>query len=350
MTKKKRVLIVGSAPESGGGVAAVIRLMSGTSLWQEYRCFWLGTQIQRNYAWKFWYALRSAFMALFLLWRYDIVHFHTVHDTLGLLIQLPVLLLALLGRKQIILHIHEGNQLEEARNKKFFLWWLRRADVIVLLARRWEERFHEWYPSIQVRTEVLYNACAPVPDVSESERTKSVLFAGFMDENKAPGLLLQAWQRVQERSAEARSWHLSLLGHGNLARYRQQAEQLGLASSVTFPGYVRGEEKERYFRQASIYCLCSYNEGFPMAVLEAWSYGIPVISTPAGGLPEVADEGHNCLTFPFGDAEALADQLLHLMEDEGLRRTLSTEGLALARQRFTPESVAADWGRLYDSL
>ena len=88
----KRVLVVGSAEKSRGGVAAVIRTMKKMPVWQEYHCYWLGTQIQRNYAWKLWYAVKANIIALFIIWRYDIVHFHSVPDRIDLVIKLPIFL------------------------------------------------------------------------------------------------------------------------------------------------------------------------------------------------------------------------------------------------------------------
>ena len=90
----KKVLIVGSAEQSGGGVATVIRLMKKMPFWKKYRCYWLGTQIQRNYAWKLWYAVKGNVSGVVRMPRYDIVHFHTVPDKICLIIQMPVLLLA----------------------------------------------------------------------------------------------------------------------------------------------------------------------------------------------------------------------------------------------------------------
>ena len=51
-----------------------------------------------------------------------------------------------------------------------------------------------------------------------------------------------------------------------------------------------------------------------MGVLDAWAYGIPCVVTPVGGLPDVIEEGKNCLTFPFDDVDALTMQLRKLME------------------------------------
>ena len=89
-----RVLMVGSAEQSGGGVASVLRLMKTMPFWEKYHCGWLGTQIQRGYGVKLWFALKAYFKALFTIWQYHIVHFHTVPDKICLIIQMPVLLLA----------------------------------------------------------------------------------------------------------------------------------------------------------------------------------------------------------------------------------------------------------------
>lgn len=74
----KKVLIVGLAEKSGGGVASVLRLMKTMPFWVKYHCGWLGTQIQRGYGVKLWFALKAYFKALFTIWQYNIVHFHTV--------------------------------------------------------------------------------------------------------------------------------------------------------------------------------------------------------------------------------------------------------------------------------
>lgn len=131
----KKVLVVGSARQSAGGVSTVIKLMEKMPVWKEYSCYWLGTQIQRSYLWKFFYALRSWLVALIIVWRYDIVHFHTVLDRICLIIQMPIFLLALVGRKRIIMHIHMGNQLRNHTNNKLFLWHLKRQTLLSSLPK-----------------------------------------------------------------------------------------------------------------------------------------------------------------------------------------------------------------------
>lgn len=332
----KRVLVVGSAKKSGGGVASVIWLMKKMPVWEEYHCHWLGTQIQRNYAWKLWYALKAYFVALFIIWRYDIVHFHTVPDKICLIIQMPIFLLALVGKKHIIMHIHMGNQLKDHTENQLFKWCLRRSDLIILLAKKWQRLFQELYADIKTPTAVLYNACEMVPEVPFEEKEKIIMMAAYFNENKAPDLLLKAWQKIKDKYPD---WRVCLLGNGQVERFRQMAEEMGLQDSVTFTGYVVGKERDDHFRKASIYCMCSYEEGFPMVVLEAWAYGICVVTTPVGGLPDVLEDGKNALVFDFGDWEGLADQLSRLIEHEEERKAMAMYSRKMVYERFSLSSI-----------
>ena len=97
-------------------------------------------------------------------------------------------------------------------------------------------------------------------------------------------------------------------------------QELGVARQVVFTGWIAGKEKERLFREASVFCLSSYAEGFPMAVLDAWSYGIPVVSTPVGGLPDVLKDGENALLFQPGDVDTLAKRFIQVLSDATFRK------------------------------
>lgn len=332
-----RVLIVGSAEQSAGGVASVIRTMKKMPVWRECDCYWLGTQIQRSYMWKMWYALKAYCIALFIIWRYDIVHFHTVPDRIGLIIQMPVLLMAMAGRKKIIMHIHMGNQLKRHAGNGLFKWCLRRANIIVLLAKRWEALFKDVFADVNVPTTVIYNACETENRETDFEqKEKSIIMAAYFNDNKAPDILLKAWKRICNKYPD---WHVTMMGNGEVERFRRMAEEMGLQESVTFTGYITGKAKEDAFRKASIYCMCSYEEGFPVVVLEAWANGICLVTTPVGGLPDVIEEGKNCLTFPFGDADALGQQLSRLIENEDMRREMARYSHDFVDREFSIKEV-----------
>lgn len=355
----KRVLIVGSARESGGGVSSVIRMMEKMPIWQKYHCYWLGTQIQRGYLWKLWYAVKANILALFIVWRYDIVHLHTVPDKPGLIIQLPVMLLALLWRNKIIVHIHMGDQLKDHTENGLFKWYLRKADRVVLLAECFREVLTQGFGVENEKIVVVYN-CSSSPSVNSGKvcRTKSIIMAGYFDENKAHDILMRSLTLTLPHRDEGKQydkdcldgWKVILMGNGDVDKYKGICHRLGLDNVVSFAGYVTGERKNKIWREASIFCLCSHVEGFPMVVLEAWNYGIPVVTTPVGGLPDVIEEGVNCLTFDFDDVEGLSRQLQRLIADEELRKKMGEYEQKFVREHFSIEMVNKQIEDLYGSL
>ena len=86
-----------------------------------------------------------------------------------------------------------------------------------------------------------------------------------------------------------------------------------------------------------------------MGVLDAWAYGLSVITTPVGGIPDVAIDGKNCMLFSPGDIYGLASKMDVLMNDECLRQKIETESLKLARS-FSIDNITSKLSRIYDDL
>jgi len=207
--------------------------------------------------------------------------------------------------------------------------------------------FKEWFPGIETPTTVVYNASTHVEKVDWSRKQKRIIMVGYMDDNKAPDLLLKAWDNIKEDYPD---WRVSFLGNGEVERFKQMAMDMGLQDSVEFTGYVTGDRKKEYFDTASVYCLCSYHEGFPMAVLEAWEHSIAVITTPVGGLPDVIEEGKNALTFDFGDWQGLAKQMKRLMDDEALRKAMADYAYEFVEKEFALDNINNKFTLIYNNL
>ncbi|UKK54780.1 glycosyltransferase family 4 protein [Prevotella sp. E2-28] len=340
------VVMVGNSEHSGGGIASVINLIRKMPVWEKYGIKLLATQKDGNKLTKFWCVFKAAIKAPFVIARCKIVHFQMVPG-ITLLTQLPALLSAKLFRKKVVMSVHVGNQLENYASDRSFKWWFRRADLVLLLAKRWEKLFKESYADVKVSTDVLYNACEMRPFIPMEEKKKLILFAGTLDKNKALDLLLKAWASIKDKYPE---WRIAVLGSGDRPYFEAMSNDLGCSDSVSFKGYVVGEEKELYFHDASILCLCSYMEGFPMAVLEAWSHGIAVVTTPVGGLPDVIEDGSNCVVFPTGDYMKLAEQLDSLISKESLRMRVGEEGYRCAQSKFSSEAISEKIDFIYSNL
>lgn len=341
-----KVMMIGTAESSGGGITTVLQLIKRMQVWEQYSCYWLETQVQGSALKKGWYALKAAIKVPFIMWQYDIIHFHMVPG-INLVVQLPELLIARLYGKKVITEVHVGNQLVPYANSKFFRWWFKRADLVLFLARKWVDLFHKVYADIKTPADVLYNACEFYEPIPFDEKKKIITFVGTIDDNKAPDLLIKAWAQLKDKYSD---WKVLFLGRGEIEKYQNLAIEQGIADTVEFKGQVVGEQKNEIFHEASIYCMCSYQEGFPMVVLEAWAHSTAVVTTPVGGLPDVIEEGKNCLTFPFGDYRALASQLDRIISDTELRKYISEYGYKSAQKHFSLDQINTDLDKIYKRL
>lgn len=111
------------------------------------------------------------------------------------------------------------------------------------------------------------------------------------------------------------------------------AQELALGEAVHFTGRIAAEEFSRYYAEATIAVIPSLYEGFGMPAGEAMACGTPVVSTTGGALPEVV--GDAGVLVPPGDAGALRDAIIMLLDNPELRRKLGEAGLARVNASLT---------------
>jgi glycosyltransferase involved in cell wall biosynthesis len=148
----------------------------------------------------------------------------------------------------------------------------------------------------------------------------TVLALGRLGQRKGTYDLLCA---VESLPAHVRSRvHLRLAGDGEVDQVRAQVAARGLGDTVDVVGWLGPRERDEALRQADIFVLPSYDEGLPMALLEAMAHGLVPITTPVGGIPEAVTDGVHGLLVPPGDPAALARALHRLVENDTLRERL----------------------------
>lgn len=178
----------------------------------------------------------------------------------------------------------------------------------------------------------LKNPIAIIPnatDLPEIEEIQNPAKIGYLEQNDRKILLylsrihpkkgiyelVEAWSVLQRENAKvARQWCLVLAGWddgGHLHQIREAIRQNQLETNIFLPGPLFGSQKDAIFRSANAFILPSYSEGLPISVLEAWSYGVPVLMTEACNLPEgfIAGAAYEISTRSSELAEQLADIL-----------------------------------------
>ena len=110
---------------------------------------------------------------------------------------------------------------------------------------------------------------------------------------------------------------------------------------------VSNQEKNELYMGCDIFLLPTYAEGLPNALLEAMSFGLPVITTPVGAIPEVIKDGENGFLIDPGDAKALSDRIITLIEDPGLRETMGKNNIKSINTEFAQEKMIEKIDRIY---
>jgi glycosyltransferase involved in cell wall biosynthesis len=163
---------------------------------------------------------------------------------------------------------------------------------------------------------------------------------------KRQDVLLHGFARFAAFHQHAR---LLIVGEGPLRSQLQGlAADLGVADRVIFAGYA--DRPENYLAAMDVFALTSESEGMPLAVLEAWAVGRPVVASRVGGLPELIVEGVYGLLFRSGDGENLARELQRLADNAALARSLANAGHRLVRERFNMRVMARAYERNYRKL
>ena len=190
----------------------------------------------------------------------------------------------------------------------------------------------------------------PLP---RKHRGPRVGIVGRLCEVKNHALFLDAVAILARRGVEAEFW---IVGDGHLrAPLEAQARALGVEDRVTFTGFR--EDLGAIYRQLDLVALTSLNEGTPLTLIEAMAMGCPVVSTEAGGVPDLLGDEHESLPFglrrdhgltvPRADAEPFAEALAYLLDRPGLRGDMGARARDFARRRFGKDRLLDDIKSLY---
>lgn len=345
----RKVLVIATSINTRGGITSVIKGYQQTKLWTDWNCYWLPTHIDRNSFIKIAIFLSSFAKFWLLLPFYRIIHVH-LSETSSALRKLPFIFIANVFNKNIIVHFHSFSITTSinSKHKKRYERIFHLSNKIIVLSEQWKNWLTDNWPQFAEKIIVLYNPC-PTVLLNENQhfKNKSILFAGTLNERKGYADLIIAFAQIAKFNKD---WNLIFAGNGELEKAKQIAIDFQVQDQVIFKGWVSGNQKDELFKSASIFCLPSYAEGFPMAVLDAWAYGLPVITTPVGGLPDVLINEKNSLVFHPGDISTLALHLDKLIVDESLRQTLSDASILLSKDQFCIDNITQKLSDLYSEI
>jgi len=179
----------------------------------------------------------------------------------------------------------------------------------------------------------------------------TILCVARLVEKKGHSILLDAFAELRDRGVEFRGW---LVGKGKLRwEIEQQIKRLKLRKHVELLGpHTHDEVRDRY-HDANLYVLpCTVGsdgnrDGLPVSIIEALSCGVPVVTTPMTGIPEVIRDRFNGLLVPDGDAHALADAIEVVIRDAPLYDKLQSNARASVVSAFDSRKTVIELRDLF---
>ena len=322
-----RILMVGTALDGHGGVAAVVSVLRASGLFEREAVRYVSTHREGGALAKLGQAGAGlcATIGACLRQRPAIVHAHASTGA-SLLRKSLVLLVARASGCKTIFHLHGGafRQYALERSGALMRRWIRhtleRSSLVIALSDSWAAFLRGFAPNARVA--VVPNA-VPLPLLREGAEPGRVLFLGRIEAAKGIHELIEAAALLAPRFPQLR---LVLGGGGDVGAVRQAAAARGVLDRIELPGWLDAQARDAELARARVFCLPSHAEGLPMALLEAMAAGKAVVASAVGGIPAVLRAGENGLLGPPRGGAALTGALARGLDDARLRARLGGEG------------------------
>lgn len=342
----KRVCMVVPNKMVKGGIAAVVNGYRGSQLEKDYEITYVESYKDGS---KFDKLLKGIcgyfhFAYVLMFHKPDVVHIHSSFGP-SFYRKMPFIYMASWRKIPIINHIHGAdfdefyvNAPEEKKDKIKKVY--SKCNVLIALSEEWKERLSQIVP--EDRIEIIENYSILHEDALEERMQRkcnnTVLFLGELGKRKGcydiPAVIAQVKKSIPDVN-------FVLAGAGSEAdeaAIRKLIAEKGVSDNVEFPGWVRGDIKDKLLREADVFFLPSYNEGMPMSVLDAMGYGLPVVSTNVGGIPKIVhDEENGCCCDP-GDVNRFAEGITEILSDRKERKLFVEASWKIVKEGYSLEA------------
>ncbi|MGN0358875.1 MAG: glycosyltransferase family 4 protein [Blautia sp.] len=341
--QKIHVCMMGSQPSVKGGMSSVVMQLLQHDWAYDIEIRYMATHISGTVMKRCLIFAKSYVQLLFLLIfrgeKIDVLYLHMSYKG-SFSRKYMIYKLAHIFKKKVILHLH-GSEFQryydnaDTGRKKRICELLEGSSRVIVLGEYWRRLIQNIAPEASI--EVIPNAVA-IPDnvTSWNDQSVQLLYLGVLIPRKGVQDLLDAMRILNDKGLiSLRNIRLVLGGIGDeMTALQEQCRRLHIEKYVEFAGWVDGETKKRLLRTSQCLILPSYNEGLPVAILEALSYGVPVVSTDVGSIRDAVREGISGHLVSPHVPEEIAAAILDITDRKENWLRYSAQARSLAVQTF----------------
>jgi glycosyltransferase involved in cell wall biosynthesis len=344
----KILTISTSRKENKGGIATVVNSLSN-----HYETFnYIASTRSKNPFIMLYYFGACVFGLIYyiLIKRIRIVHIHGA--SYGSFVRKMILInICVFFNIKTIYHIHGGNfHLFYRKFNKYGIIkrTINKVDVLITLSNNGKDYFSSITNERKIF--ILGNMVANANfsrNYSECRSKLNFLFLGRIADHKGIFDLLDVIRDNKNHLKD--KFILYVGGDGETEKLVKLIEKYEIQHLVKFEGWVSGEQRRDLLITCDVHILPSYNETFGMSNLEAMSYGMPIISTTVGGIPEVVSNNKNGFLIEPGDKKKMMEFITYFIEYPEEIERMGRKSMENAK-RFYPENVIPQLNSIYEQL
>ena len=340
-----RILTIGPDPKAKGGMASVIAFLA--PMYEPFHLIVTYKEISKiGKVLLFVNAvLKTFYYCVFR--QIDVIHIHTA-NYIDFYRNSVLMYIGKLFNKRVLLHIH-GSLFNEfySTHPCFVASVCRSADALVTVSSTFVKMLRRY--GLNEHIYYLPN-CVELPELYRTEQHHNKLrlvFVGRINEVKGIYDVLECLHKYKEQLQDKVELHIG--GIGDEERFLKMMTDYDLSSMIVQHGWVVGKEKEDLFCSSDVFIHPSHFESFGIAILEAMSYGLPVITTLIGGIPDFFEDKKSGVAVTPGNVDEIYEAILLFLNDRSCISRMGKYGREEAK-RFTPLQIKQHLQNIYIKL
>jgi glycosyltransferase involved in cell wall biosynthesis len=254
--------------------------------------------------------------------------------------------------KKVIYHIHGGGfpvfyGKSDSLSRRFIRTFIAKADLVICLSQSWNNYFKS---NFKTKKLVVLSNVIDYPDKTVDDAKKTIttfLFFGLVCKEKGIFDLVEVIGKNKDKYRNLIK--LKIGGNGEIQYLKELINKHQIEDIVEYIGWVVSEEKKKVLKGADVFILPSYNEGVPISILEAMSYGKPIIASNVGGIPEIVIMNKNGLLIDPGKPDQIEQAINTLLENPELVKEFGENSEKMV-QKHLPHSVIKELEDNYKSI
>lgn len=350
MNKKNIILMFGSDLSVGGGVVSVVQNYLNYTDWGIYEIIYIPTHINGSAIKKILFFLKNYIRSIlfFLKRNVSIIHLHLCDGGPFYRKSIIMFTAKFFGIKTILHHhtdyIEFFSSLSGSK-RNFVKKALRTADINIVLGNHQKKVIHDFEP--EANCKIVHNAVLPYENLKYNPDGKYIMFLGWILERKGVLDLLKAVKLIDNQLDN--QYKVILCGQCD-NEMKKKIDAIGINHRIAHIGWIKKEEKEKYFSNTIVNVLPSYREGMPMTILETMAFGIPNIATDISTISEVIKDGINGFLLKSHNINELANRIEKIVFDSNLRKEFSQNSYKTIKSSFSIPNHISKIIRIYDQL